>query len=633
MGTLRKQIWIVMAAVIATATAGLAVAPSAIAAPKDKGLLLHALCTRGGSNGTEGCTSEVTIKLDNSGGSDFRVSFSEDEVAGTGDQWRAAGWNAATTATLLTGAALGGRTVEYELNGQIDGPSAGALMTVGVISLLRGDKIKDNVTMTGTINPDGTIGPVGGIPLKVAGAVEAKKTVMLIPQGQRNSEDEEGNLVDVVDIGRDAKVDVREVGDIYDAYKEFTGKTLPKLASGGNTALSSVAYNKLEALTKEWTAEFNASDGEFGALDPAIQSQLGGIASLAADAGQRSDELLAQGVQAGAYLKAVEAAAYANATVKTGQALQIYLTQGADPFISQIKSSASVQDKADAFFSSLENVRPKTLSEASALVDAYGNAIDALSLSGQASDYFNAAGEASDPASVVTLLIEGAVIDEVAGTVIDAAKDLKEFASDLPGPPVKSGTNLKSVADFFRKAAEANLTAFDSLIIKGEADENGVSEEVVKNALANQDSDYLLAIQGSAAIGTAIDDFVKNKTAAAYANLGGATVLYARTATLLAKYYSLGAETDDNGAVIGLRHPQALTNALELGQDQASGVISVLRAKKTDPASVAGVFEVAGVEREGDLDQKLQALSDLTSAYVSGRLLAYLGGFPTAGLQ
>ena len=42
--------------------------------------------------------------------------------------------------------------------------------------------------MTGTINPDGTVGPVGGIPYKVDGRErKPRRRVMLIPTGQRNS--------------------------------------------------------------------------------------------------------------------------------------------------------------------------------------------------------------------------------------------------------------------------------------------------------------------------------------------------------------------------------------------------------------------------------------------------------------
>lgn len=49
------------------------------------------------------------------------------------------------------------------------------LSTVGVLSLQYGDEVIDGVTMTGTINPTGTVGVVGGIPEKIQGAIDSKK--------------------------------------------------------------------------------------------------------------------------------------------------------------------------------------------------------------------------------------------------------------------------------------------------------------------------------------------------------------------------------------------------------------------------------------------------------------------------
>ena len=66
-----------------------------------------------------------------------------------------------------------------------DGPSAGAVMTVGFAALLKGDRIQRGMAMTGTITKDGTIGPVGGIPDKIRAAVREGYRIILIPEGQR----------------------------------------------------------------------------------------------------------------------------------------------------------------------------------------------------------------------------------------------------------------------------------------------------------------------------------------------------------------------------------------------------------------------------------------------------------------
>jgi len=66
----------------------------------------------------------------------------------------------------------------------IGGPSAGAVMTLATISLLENWTIDKNLVMTGMIDPDGSIGPIGGIPYKIDAANSVGATRFLIPKGQ-----------------------------------------------------------------------------------------------------------------------------------------------------------------------------------------------------------------------------------------------------------------------------------------------------------------------------------------------------------------------------------------------------------------------------------------------------------------
>jgi predicted S18 family serine protease len=68
----------------------------------------------------------------------------------------------------------------------IDGPSAGALMTIITEAAITGQPLWENRTLTGTINPDGSIGPIGGIVEKAKAAKEAGKDLLLLPQGNAN---------------------------------------------------------------------------------------------------------------------------------------------------------------------------------------------------------------------------------------------------------------------------------------------------------------------------------------------------------------------------------------------------------------------------------------------------------------
>ena len=126
----------------------------------------------------------------------------------------------------------------------IGGPSAGGTMTVGIIAALKGWKINPKVMMTGMINPDGTIGPVGGILEKASAAHSVGAKLFLIPEGQRiqyvqqTQKKEIGGIVEIntktekVDVVKYAKerwgLQVVEVKDIYQAVYYFTGHRIPR---------------------------------------------------------------------------------------------------------------------------------------------------------------------------------------------------------------------------------------------------------------------------------------------------------------------------------------------------------------------------------------------------------------------
>ncbi|GAA2745417.1 hypothetical protein GCM10010440_33080 [Kitasatospora cinereorecta] len=74
--------------------------------------------------------------------------------------------------------------------GDIGGPSAGQMLALGIIDKLAGDGKGGDLTGgkviagTGTVDPDGRVGAVGGVPLKTQGAARDGATVFLLPLGE-----------------------------------------------------------------------------------------------------------------------------------------------------------------------------------------------------------------------------------------------------------------------------------------------------------------------------------------------------------------------------------------------------------------------------------------------------------------
>src|SRR3989304_6120393 len=159
----------------------------------------------------EAITDRITVGPSETG--EMKVSFAETEVSGIGPSLPASSWTAVALASLLLG--IDPRQYEFKFEpegGHVDGNSSSGLYTVGVLAAILGEDIDPDTAMTGGINPDGTIGPVGGIPHKIKGAAEAGKKAVVIPAMQRFDSDlNTGESVDLVELGSSLGLEVKAV--------------------------------------------------------------------------------------------------------------------------------------------------------------------------------------------------------------------------------------------------------------------------------------------------------------------------------------------------------------------------------------------------------------------------------------
>lgn len=196
--------------------------------------------------GSEGRIGSLRVIASPRTDGQLMVAISGDEVAGVQSMFEGAIWVATTLATLVTGNNLS-QDFRFEYKGLVDGPSAGGVTTVAVLSLILGDEILPNVAMTGTITPTGTIGLVGGIPEKVTAlAASDVYTKALIPPGTSMSPNTRGEVVDVVAIGAAGGLEVVEVRDITEAYLHMTGTPMPTPTSIDIPTQTAASVGKLQ---------------------------------------------------------------------------------------------------------------------------------------------------------------------------------------------------------------------------------------------------------------------------------------------------------------------------------------------------------------------------------------------------
>lgn len=103
-------------------------------------------------------------------------------------------------------------------NNSIQGASGSGIMTVAFAAALLGDPFPTDVCMTGTIEPNGRIGPIGGASDKIQACKDYKGSRFIIPSGQTDAE--------LIRRSTDTGVKVIEVTTLAEAYEAVTGKPL-----------------------------------------------------------------------------------------------------------------------------------------------------------------------------------------------------------------------------------------------------------------------------------------------------------------------------------------------------------------------------------------------------------------------
>ena len=711
----------------------------AIAAPARE-ISVDALWYGMRADGPTGGASTVIVGVEPNSRGSLRVGFYEDVAGGSGTTWRASGWMATVLAYLTLGVDLSQYRISFDVAGQIDGPSAGGLLTTALLAALLGDTVRPDATMTGIINPDGTIGPVGGIPHKIDGAAARGKKLVLVPYGQRFDVDIKlKRPVDLVERGRARGVEVREVRHLAEVYAALTGRPLPlpKPTGDPQPEVSSAVQSKLRDRVQGLFRRCQGLAAKIKAasqLDEALQ----GMAGQAARSLTMADQAFGQGLFAVAYDRLVTATVLAESVVLGIEVSRAYHEggeAGARRYLESLRKPANT--KLDALIKRLDQTRAQTLADGAALAEGYGMATEAagsLLLSQMREGEMNVLlkqateqnrqgpgpaapaggapgrqqfgtetvdgqhgvvvksvgrGTLAERAGVrpgdVMLQLNGVTVPNaatfqqwmdnapagtqlnvlvgregrtmvltavaeaapappaapalsakaaeqigqklyeagfflrVADLLLDLAEDRVAVGFGLGGAPAPPAAALQKSAQLFRTSADAVMNYFDGVVLQGQATEAGVSLAIFRWAFMAQDLEYALAYSTYVALNQL------SLSASPYAKLGPSMMLYSTASSLIAKYYSLGAELGEGGTIKSVKE-KPLISMLDFALQNTRESIALAKQNGVDPVFATLYYEAAQSLREGAVEEKLTALAYLWQATAHARLLASLTG-------
>lgn len=557
----------------------------------------------------------------------LHVGFVETGVGAIGAQWHASGW----VAVLLGSMMLGVDPTNYEFyftnQGYIDGPSAGGLMTVAVLAALRGDTPRPDATMTGTVNPDGTIGPVGGIPHKLQGAVAKGKKLVLVPIGQRYDLDmNTKQMVDLVSTGQTLGLEVREVGNVYDAYAAIVGKPLPRpVVSAGTPQFPNKAFDAIKTKLGDWYKRYDDERNQYNRLSASTRNWLAKYVEEQNALASQSIKDLNQGLVGLAYFEITTAASNMRTANIDGQLTERY-ARGFDTALDYLLQLTEVGQDLDAALKTLQSQQPNTVSDLVGLFDAYS------SLGAGEGLIISAEGRITSLKNRMSKLTQDQILDELidigedmgsAGNYIQMALDTAQFESGYGSTPVPKQSVVAAVADTLSQAGEANLALFESTIIGPTAKEVGLTNESVKGQLLDKDGDYRVAVLAGIGEGELYGRMSSGIHRSAMV-FGNAQNVYAFSASLIAKHYSLGAKMDKDLKVTGYSNAKALGEMLDFADQRTRELIGLCGSET--PVAAILYYENAHTLRQGSAADQLTALNYYWQAVALAQADAFMAG-------
>jgi hypothetical protein len=537
---------------------------------------------------------------------------------------------------------MGTALSDYEFNvhvsGHTDGPSAGLLTTATMLALLRDKEIRSDTTMTGTINPDGTAGPVAGIVQKMEGAKQAGLKRFGFPIGTRNHKDQKtGQDVDLIVVGQKLALEVKEIGDIHEAYEFLTSDKLPRTEPMAEAEMEPnlATQNLLRAKLAAWKSRIGreSADTRKEVKSAGIPAQV--YAHLLAEADKtfetaKRDER--NGFLMPALLGYVDTVAAFAAATRTTSAYAHMMKGDYAGLQDAIEGASAIKGEVAAFGQQLElkaliRTRGGQINSAAAFtpfVKARAAAMIADDFSASSMEVLKGIQEkkiqlkTEGLANLMNRITLPLLYYDLAKVKLEYAKDLQDLIAEEGEAKALKGKAVDRAVLGYASVSTAVLAYFDALITEEVAKGRGLSLDEAKALIANREMDYYLAQKAKllAESGDKTGDGGKlmNLAAAGYAFLDGAK--------LVNKWYSLGAGFDPRGGVI-LENRRALTAQLDLARRNAREAAARAKASAgfvPTPARLA--YQVANARREGNDDEKLAALASYWQASFWSELAA-----------
>lgn len=574
-----------------------------------------------------GGLSPVTLTTAPSNSGAVRVGFYEEFANGLGPEWRAGVWLAAFVSATTLNKDLTEFKFTAETAGFVDGASASGLMSAAFLAAMTGAPVDPLATMTGMLNPDGTLAPVGGIAEKFAGAIQLGKKRLGYPVGMRRVNDASGKVVDLVELAKSRGAEAFEVPDVNAAYELMTGRALPRpqAVDPADMALEPDVVTGYARLDAEWGALLASEWKRLTELRGAgkFPTGLAPVVALAQELAQEADGYRRRGVPTLAYLRTTEAWIYAATATATAEILQRVITGQVDLAAQTLRQFADAASTAEEAVRSIGQRTPTSTDGHLQMLAAFEHSISGLAAQFQAKDAMVRTGKLFNVLrGLPTKRLGGRDVHEeilavITPTVLSIARaaaggstamqTMTMLRNEHTDDPC-SALDIGRLATSFQSAAAANVTYFEVLF--------GISSDRHRNAVARRERDYLIAYTAAnlprlPGVPLALKkDWGGDSVAWGLLTLAAEQVAFWKASMLISQFYSLRVEMDDEtGRPTAVEHETGFANMLSSAERKAREYAFAARAATGFiPLQARVEYQNARALVEGDVESKLASL-------------------------
>jgi hypothetical protein len=507
----------------------------------------------------------------------------------------------------------------------------GALLTSGFLAAMTGAPVDTTATLTGSIHPDGTIGPSSGIAEAFLAAIGKGKKRLGYPSGVRMVKSATGELVDLVALAKAHGAEAVEIADVYAGYKLLTGKDLPAPVPlpEAEMALDKATTDALDARYKDWQQRVAVEWSTLVQLDTAgrLPPVLVALRHYAKRYAEAAEALHKRGLAGAAYSRMLAAWAFASATTHAYDVLSKVRSGDVKAAIEAVKALGNLDETTSGALKKIGVMRPATLGGDLAMTAAFEAALRSTVFKSMASTALDATTQFLESLSTLSRAELGSpetadkVMSAVAPTVLYVARTIAEstlasqeldFGSEPSVAYTCSPPDARRLATAFSSAGAAGLGYVDALL--------DIKDDGMRNRVALYEPDYLVAyVAGKPPLDDLETAWGEQSLPWSLLQLAGSELAYGDAAQLIAKYDALGVHTGADGKIDSLAHDTAFIHMLAAAERNARASAHAAKiATGAIPVQAKLAYQLAIVEREGDLEDKLDALAEFwTSSAVS----------------